>query len=192
MNTLYIRILPRKMYRKKGHKRREGRRQIISDWSMEEKVDVTKKQKVSSPESQTTRRTPVRHLDTPEPKPKTEKGYISLGMSKRISQGQGLGYGLLIGGKYISLANLSLFNSKKVILLDIPRDIYPFSVFSSSKMCNTYLSGQGMVRNCCHHLDATYDTQKPRTKERGMRLMKASKYLTTFSNNLKKVLCTCC
>ena len=77
---------------------------------------------------------------------KTEKGYISLGMSKRmskrISQGSGLGY-YLWGSSLVdnfSLTHLSLVNSKKDILLDIlldiPRDIYPFSVFGSGHFLN--------------------------------------------------------
>ena len=43
---------------------------------------------------------------------------------------------LLIGGEF--LTHLSLVNSKKDILLDIlldiPRDMYPFSVFGSCRM----------------------------------------------------------
>ena len=68
---------------------------------------------------------------------KTEKGYISLGMSKRmskrISQGSGLGY-YLWGSSLVdnfSLTHLSLVNSKKDILLDIPRDICILSWFSA-------------------------------------------------------------
>ena len=45
---------------------------------------------------------------------------------------------LLIGGEFLSNTHLSLVNSKKDILLDsqdslldIPKDMYPFSVFGS-------------------------------------------------------------
>ena len=65
---------------------------------------------------------------------KFEKGYISLGMSKRMSKGyprdRGQVMDLLIGGEFLH-TRLTLVNSKKDILLDIPSDMYPFSVFGS-------------------------------------------------------------
>ena len=54
--------------------------------------------------------------------PKTEKGYISLGI--------GL-WGLLIGGEFLSYPSL-IGQLEKDIPLDIPRDMYPLSVFGSS------------------------------------------------------------
>ena len=66
--------------------------------------------------------------------PKTEKGYISLVMSL-LKDILGIGVGLWSSSlvEISSLTHLSLVNSKKDILLDIPRYMYPFSVFGSEE-----------------------------------------------------------
>ena len=75
-------------------------------------------------------------LDFSYTEPKTEKGYIALGMSKRMSKRISfieLSNERWVREKFSTNEEIHKPNPIPRILLDIPRDMYPFSVFGSEQ-----------------------------------------------------------